>query len=171
MLSILANNFRRIMSNLSTPELPPLGILKNLDDEDRRLLSDYGEFLPLKEDETLITQGDPQDALYFVISGILHVHTLENDKRTLLGRVEAGETLGEVNIFDPETASANVVAKEFCQIWKARREDIEAFLKSYPAAAGELLIGMMTSVSRRIRKANSRLSTTELKTALESMWM
>jgi CRP/FNR family cyclic AMP-dependent transcriptional regulator len=158
------------MNAFSTPELPAIGILASLEDEDRKLLGNYGEFLPLQAEDTLINEGEPQDAIYFVISGLLHVHTLEDGKRTLLGRVGAGETLGEVNIFDPEKASANVTAKEFCQIWKARREDIEAFLKSYPSAAGKLLIAMMASVSKRIRKANARLSATELKAAIEHMW-
>jgi len=158
------------MNDFTKPELPAIGILEKLEEEDRQLLSNYGEFLPLQEGDTLIVEGEPQESLYFVISGLLHAHTIEGEKRTLLGRISAGETLGEVNLFDPNTASANVTAKEFCQIWKADREDIEGFLKSYPEAAGQLLIGMMASVSQRIRKANARLSTTELKAAIESLW-
>ena len=40
-------------SEFNRPALPPMGIVAELEDDDRRLLSDYGEFLPVKEGELL----------------------------------------------------------------------------------------------------------------------
>ena len=160
------------MSNpdFNKPELPALGIVAELDADDRRLLSDYGEFLPVKEGTNLITEGEAQDSLYFVISGILHVHTEKDNKRTLIGRIEAGETIGEVSIFDPGNASANVTAQGFCQVWKATHDDVNAFLSAYPQPAGRLLIGILGELSRRIRRMNEKLSTAELETAIQQFF-
>ena len=55
------------------PELPSIGILSLMQDEDRALLSNYGEFIPGHPGTTVIAQGEPQDSLYFLISGLLHV--------------------------------------------------------------------------------------------------
>src|SRR4051812_4609835 len=62
-------------SNFTTPELPAKGIIEPLGDDDRLLLSSYGEFLPVHERQTLIAEGHQQNSLYFVISGNLHVST------------------------------------------------------------------------------------------------
>ena len=152
------------------PEIPATGIMSGLDVEDRRLLGDYGEFLPVHPDQILIEEGKEQDSLYFVISGVLHVHTDTKEKRTLVARVTAGETLGEVNLFDPSTASASVTAKAFSQVWKANRADLEQFKSSYPAAAADILGGILSEMSQRLRRMNEKLSNSEAEAAFHSFW-
>jgi CRP-like cAMP-binding protein len=146
------------MTTFDRPELPPLGIVAAMADEDRALLSNYGEFLPVHPDKLLVAEGHPQDSLYFVVSGVLHVHTEVENRIILIARIEAGETIGEVNAFDPGTASASVTAKEFSQVWSASRSDIDAFVKAYPVAGTQLLAGIITCMSRRIRHMNERLA-------------
>lgn len=158
------------MTSFDRPELPNVGIAALLETDDRRLLSDYGEFLPVQAEQLLIEEGKPQDSLYFVISGILHVHSLRDGKPTLLARIEAGVTVGEVNLFDPATASASVTAKTFSQVWRADREAIEQFVEAYPAAGSRLLMGIVAEMSRRIRHMNEKLTTAELEAALQSFW-
>ncbi|MGB0775892.1 MAG: hypothetical protein ACPGUY_08600, partial [Akkermansiaceae bacterium] len=68
----------------STPQLPATGLVADLEEQDRLYLSGYGEFRPVQEGQLLIEEGHAQDALYFVISGVLHVHTDQDNKRTLV---------------------------------------------------------------------------------------
>ncbi|NNC90361.1 MAG: cyclic nucleotide-binding domain-containing protein [Akkermansiaceae bacterium] len=157
-------------TEFNKPELPALGILAALDDADRRLLSDYGEFLPVQADAQLIEEGSPQNSLYFVISGVLHVTTDVDGKRTLISRAEPGETIGEVSVFDPGKASATVHAQEFCQVWRASREDIDAFLASYPEAAGRLLLGMLGVLCGRLRNTTEKLTAKEQQVALRYLY-
>ena len=152
------------------PEIPATGIMSGLDEDDRRLLGDYGEFLPVHPEQLLITEGKEQDSLYFIISGTLHVHTDTKEKRTLVARVCGGETLGEVNLFDPSTASASVTAKEFSQVWKANRADLEQFTSAYPEAAARLLTGILAEMSKRLRRMNEKLATREAEAAFQSFW-
>ncbi len=152
------------------PELPALGIVSGIEEEDRRLLSNYGEFLPVQEGDTLIEEGADQDSLLFLISGLLHVVTTQDDKITLLARVEPGASIGEVNLFDPGKASASVVAKSFSQVWKIRRNDLDDFLNTYPQAAGLLMIGLLSEMSKRLRNMNRKLSNTELQNALQEFF-
>lgn len=158
------------MSTFDRPEIPAVGIATLLEDEDRRLLSDYGEFLPVQPEQLLIEENKPQDSLYFVISGVLHVHTLHEGKPALLARIEAGTTIGEVNVFDPGTASASVTAKSFAQIWRANRTAIDEYVAAYPAAGSRLLIGILGEMSRRIRNMNEKLATAELEATLRGYW-
>lgn len=157
-------------SALNRPEIPSLGIVANLAEQDRALLGNYGEFLPVHAEQTLITEGHAQDSLFFVISGVLHVHTEVNGRTVLLTRVVAGESLGEVNIFDPANASASVTAKEFSQVWRAARADLDAFVTAYPEAGAILLCGIIQVMSRRIRHMNEKLADRESMTNAASNW-
>ena len=162
---------RKLMSTqFDRPELPALGIAANLEEEDRRLLSNYGEFLPVNEGDTLIEEGANQDSLTFLISGLLHVVTQRDGKVALLARVEPGASIGEVNLFDPSKASASVVAKSFSQVWKVRRNDLDDFLRSYPEAAGQLMVGLLTEMSKRLRNMNQKLSSADLQNALQEFF-
>ena len=159
------------MSNsFDHPELPAHGLIANLAEDDRRLLGNYGEFLPVQPGQTIIEQGGSQDSLYIVISGVLHVHADNEGKRTLVARIAAGESIGEINLFDPGTASASVTAMEFSQVWKANRHDLDDFVSSYPEAGIRLLSGLLTGMSRRLRHMNERLVAKEIEAAFQSFW-
>ena len=146
------------MSNLSQPELPAFGFVAGLSDEDRRLLSGYGEFLPVHPDTNLIEEGHSQDSLYFIISGRLHVVTDDEGRRVLLGRLGPGDLVGEVNVFDPQTASATVAAMEFSQVWRLNRASVDELLKDSPASAAQLLVAISTQLSRRLRETNDKVT-------------
>ena len=147
-----------------------MGLVAGLEEEDRMLLSGYGEFLPVHENQLLIEEGQQQHSLYFVISGVLHVHTDHGDKRTLIARVQAGESIGEINIFDPGTASASVTAQSFSQVWKASRDDFEAFIEAYPEAGNKLLTAFIAELSRRIRHMNQKLFSMETEVSYQNFW-
>ena len=155
---------------LTRPELPAIGIVAEMEAEDRALLGNYGEFLPVQEGQTLIEAGNPQEHLYLVISGLLHVTIIIDGRPKLIARVEAGETLGEVNVFDPARASATVVAHDFTQVWRANRADIDLFVKAYPEAGNILLSGIITVMSRRLRNMNDKLADTESMELLGKFW-
>jgi len=145
-------------TDFSTPELPAMGIVEPLGEDDRRLLSSYGEFLPVHPDNTLIEEGAEQNSLFFVISGRLHAVTEQDGREVLLGRIGPGETIGEVNMFDPADASATVKALEFSQVWRIDRTMLESFMNDSPLAAAHVLIGISTTLSRRLRTTNERLA-------------
>ena len=135
-------------SDFSTPELPPIGIVEHLGEDDRRILSSYGEFLPIHPGKTLIKEGQEQNSLFLVISGKLHAVGLQNGREILLGRIGPKETIGEVNMFDPAKASATVKAVEFSQVWRIDREALEEFMNYSPLPAAHVLIGVATTLSR-----------------------
>jgi CRP/FNR family transcriptional regulator, cyclic AMP receptor protein len=155
---------------LTKPELPALSLLAGMAGEDRALLSNYGEFLPAHPGQLIIAEGREQDSLYFVISGLLHVHMEVDGRTTFIARIGAGESLGEVNVFDPAKASASVTAKEFSQIWRANRGEIDDFVRAYPEAGARLLAGIITCMSQRIRHMNERLAGHESLSDIERMW-
>jgi len=145
-------------TDFSRPELPAKGIIEPLGDDDRLLLSSYGEFLPVHERQVLIEEGRQQNSLYFVIGGTLHASTVRSGRQVLLGRIGVGETIGEINIFHPGLASATVTAIEFSQVWRIDRQSLEDFMNVSPLPASHLLIGIASTLSRRLRETNEKVS-------------
>ncbi|MEM7146755.1 MAG: cyclic nucleotide-binding domain-containing protein [Verrucomicrobiota bacterium] len=155
---------------LSRPELPNIGIVAEMDEDERRLLSSYGEFLPGHKDAVIIQQGEPQNSLFLIISGLLHVQTEAEGRKILLGTLKAGDMLGEINIFDPAEASATVTAVEFSQIWRIDRDMLEDFLNDYPSEGELLLIQICTQLSQRLRATNLKLTEAQESNSQSATW-
>ena len=145
-------------ADFSTPQIPALGIMEPLGDEDRDILSGYGEFKPVQPGTHLIEEGSVQTSLYFVISGKLHATAMRGGHKVLLGSVGTGETVGEINLLDPSAASATVTAVEFSQVWRIDSKSLESYINEYPQAAAWLLIGIGKTIARRLRSVNEKLA-------------
>jgi CRP-like cAMP-binding protein len=127
--------------------LPALGLLNELREEDRDLLASYGEYIGAQAGRELITQGEDQRHLYFVISGRLEA-VVENQ---VVGSIQAGESIGEIAILDPGVATGSVKASDFSQIWRIDYDSLRQFAMDNPGAANALLLGLSTLLAKRIR--------------------
>lgn len=145
-------------TSLTTPKLPALGILEPLGDDDRDILSGYGEFLPVNPEHPVIEEGMTQNGLYFVISGKLHATSTRAGHKVLLGSIQTGETIGEINLLDPAKASATVTAIEFSQVWKIDSASLEQYINEYPKSAAWLLIGIGRTLAHRLRNVNEKIA-------------
>ena len=142
---------------MSDQVLPAAGFLETLDLPARTALGAAGEFFEVGRGAVVIQQGQLQDALYFVISGVLHARRQAGARELLLGRIESGEWFGEVNLFDPGTAIASVVSPQSARLWRIRREAVETFINDHPHAGGQLLIGLSQLLSQRLRAVTDRV--------------
>ncbi len=81
----------------------------------------------------LFDAGDPPDALYFVISGCLGAFARTPDGHTrLVGRVAAGETVGEMAIISGKPRSATVIALRDTEIGRFSKQAFDALLLDHP---------------------------------------
>ena len=95
------------------PTLPTFSWIGHLLDDDRELLSSYGDFFPGHPGGVVIEEGSQQTEVIVVISGLLEVHnTDEEGNRVLRAQVGPGETLGEIGLFDPGPALASVTLED-----------------------------------------------------------
>lgn len=145
------------MSGFDRPTLPDAGWVSALKEEDRELLSTYGEFAGVHPDYDLIRQGDVQSHVYYVISGKLEVRRQGLEDDIIVGVIGPGESIGEISIFDPEPASASVRALEFTQVWKINRDSLLDFIQDSPVAGNALLMGICQILGRRLKQASTQL--------------
>ena len=142
----------------SNSTLPQMGFASEFDPEERAQLGNFGEFITLSDGDVLIEEGQTQDALFLVIMGTFHVQTDVTGRPVLLGTMKAGDTIGEVNIFDPGSASASVVSKSISEVWKIDRVRLENYLEAHPRTAARLLVSVSTQLSKRLRKTNEKVA-------------
>lgn len=142
---------------LTSPYLPAVGLVAQLSKEDRDTLSTYGEFHRAEHGDVLIRQGESHGKLFYVLSGLLHAVRHDGERDVLLGTIQKGEWVGEVDLFDPSSAVCSVTVIEPAQFWVANRSDIEEFIQNYPEAGVQIVIGVASTLSRRLRVVTRKL--------------
>ena len=119
----------------------------------------------------MIVQGAAQDSLYVILAGKLHIIVGTSDDRpTLLAALGPGDSMGEINLFDPGSASASAIARGASLVWSLSRSDLDSFLKADPAIGVSVLRALLGQMSKRIRVMNDKLATAEKKSALHDFW-
>ncbi|PAZ02011.1 MAG: hypothetical protein CAK85_01335 [Spartobacteria bacterium AMD-G5] len=135
--------------------LPPTGFLANLSLQSRQDLSLRGIYRYARDGEVLIHEGQNPGRLFLLISGKWEARKLET--QTVLGQIQPGEWVGEVNIFDPSGAMCSVIAVEPSEYWEITREAFEKFINESRSTGSSILIALAATLGRRIRQSNEGL--------------
>jgi CRP/FNR family transcriptional regulator len=86
--------------------------------------------------EFILLEGDPADALYFVISGVVKVFkTSAEGKEQILQLIRPGESFNDVPIFDggPNLASAQAMGPVV--LYSIKNSDMRGILRNHPQVA------------------------------------
>lgn len=137
------------------PSLTPL--LANFNANELTLLSSFGDSRSYQPGDVVIRQGDENDNLYLVLKGKLEVLQEVDDVDQVVAVLEAGDSLGEVSIFDPGPASATVRAGSDSEVWLITRDSLERLHTANPKVAYRLLTRITTCLSKRMRDMNDKL--------------
>lgn len=97
----------------------------------------------------IITEGDPSDSLYVILSGSVKVYLSEDGgKEVVLNVHRAGSYVGEM-AFDDQPRSASVMTLEPCTLSVVTQSRFREFLKQKPEAVEHLIRNLI----RRARTA------------------
>lgn len=132
--------------------------LSPLSAEDLDALASHAETVPFAAGEDVLVQGAPNDSLFVVAEGTLHVARMQGGRRMLLGRLGAGNFFGELSAFDPGPTTGGVRAVTDGVIVRIRRAALDAFAAERPAAGAAIYRGLLAQVSRRLREADARVA-------------
>lgn len=136
----------------SASSLPSLGLLSQLDESVRRTLAAAGRFENLPVDTRLATQGHAHHTLAILLSGRASVHCHANGDYVHLADIGPGETIGEMNMIDPQKASADVVVTEKAEAWIIDSEQFQAIVERDPYCAYAVMHWLARELCRRLRQ-------------------
>lgn len=137
------------------PSLTPL--LANFNANELTLLSSFGDSRSYQKDDVVITQGEENDHLYLVLKGKIEVLQEVDGVDQVVAVLEAGDSLGEVSIFDPGPASATVRAASEAEVWLITRDSLDGLHAANAKVAYRLLTRITTCLSKRMRDMNDKL--------------
>lgn len=141
------------MSDPASPhELLPIGLLAELDDGVRAILAKTGRFEILPVETRLATQGTSHRTLCVLLSGKASVYCHAHGDYVHLADIKPGETIGEMNMIDPQHASADVTITEKARVWIIEAEQFQAIVQRDPVTAYTVLEWMARELCRRLRR-------------------
>jgi CRP/FNR family transcriptional regulator, cyclic AMP receptor protein len=128
-----------------------------LDDNERVILAERVDVVPLDEGKVLFQYGDPGDWMVIIKSGRveLSVKTKTGDK-LFLEIAEAGDFFGEISLLDPGPRTATATVLEAGEAIIVDRGDLQELLQLKPQAAQSLL----TATGKRLRHSQQILRNT-----------
>jgi CRP/FNR family cyclic AMP-dependent transcriptional regulator len=131
--------------------------LAGLSEGELDLLFSYGKTGSSPKSAAVISQGEKHDRLYFILEGRAIVRLDQGSGQTELAELRAGESFGEMAVFDPGPASASVVASETMEHWSISRDHLKEFLADKPAVAARLYEAVVRELAQRLRSVNENL--------------
>lgn len=107
--------------------------------------------------DTLFLEGDPSDVVYLIESGAVAVTKERPDEPVLLGRVEAGEFLGEMGVVEklPRSASARAETAVEATIFQS----VE--FMNRVSQDSDLALNLIRRLSMRLRSVDNRIANLE----------
>jgi NTE family protein len=114
--------------------LASLPLLAGLDPTALQAIAAEVDWLSLPGGAVLFEAGEPSDSLYVVLSGCLGVWRGSATDRRLLGRVVAGDTVGEMGLISGRARSATVVALRDSELARLSRASFDTVIARHPQA-------------------------------------
>jgi CRP-like cAMP-binding protein len=104
---------------------------------------------------TLISrEGEVSDHLYIIRKGSLKIIKGKNNTKTVLSVLHAGETYGEIGLFNQAPRSASAIANDDCELWVIQRSALKKYLLDMP----EIAYNFLEVFSEKLRKCSEEVA-------------
>ena len=144
---------------MSTPTLlerHPL--LVHLTPQQLQRMARTGEIESYNPGEAIVIEGSLGDALFLILSGQVAVHRGPQTFATL----QSGEFFGEMSLVEPAPRSASVTAMSASFLFRLPHDQLRDLISDDPNAASILLVQVVKTLSERLRRANTMLSSVDM---------
>ena len=130
--------------------LRKISLFQNLDGNELIWLSEIIHEKKYKRHERVITEHEPGDSLFIILTG--HVKILRDDY--IVGTLGPGDYFGEMAILDNEPRSATVETEDNCTFLVIERDDFQKLIVSH----SQITLSMFRSLSSRLRQILSNVA-------------
>ncbi len=141
---------------LKAGALRRLKIFGNFEDQQLERFKKYLVLQPISQFSSVVKQGDPGDAMYFVFEGELRVRMLIGGKESTIATLPVGDFFGEFCLFDHGPRSADVIANQDSVLLKMSAAAFQQLVSVEPELASPFLTAICKTLAARIRADNKR---------------
>jgi CRP-like cAMP-binding protein len=114
--------------------------------------------------DVVCCEGEAGDRLFLLLAGTMRVYVERGGRIITYGILQAGECFGEMALIEDAPRSANVRAETPSCCLSLSKQDFMALISRYP----HLAMGIMKSLSQRLRRTNTRIQDYDNRVAPES---
>jgi CRP-like cAMP-binding protein len=142
------------MSLLSECErLRDIPLFRDLETAKCKLVAMSSDRLHYQEGDAVFEQGDPSDAVYFMLSGRVRVSRELNGRRIDLAELTGGAVLGETGVICGRPRSASVIALEETTILRTDANVFHELLYQVP----QVTVALARELANRVDATSDRL--------------
>lgn len=135
-------------------DLGSLNALANFDPGQITYLEEYLVRVEFQDQEYIITEGDSERVIFFIVQGRADVISEVNDERSRIGTLCAGSIIGEMALFDTEPRSASVIANGIVVCYSLSVDCLNDIKMKYPTVSYDLVFGLCRGFASRLRTSN-----------------
>jgi CRP-like cAMP-binding protein len=129
-------------------DLRALPLFEGLSDQVLRILATAARRRSFDPGEVLFHQGEQGTTCHVILSGTVRIYVIGEDGRELAVRImRAGETVGEMALFDDQPRSASVEALELIRTLELDQDVLLRCVQRSP----RLALHLLSTLSRRLR--------------------
>lgn len=150
-------SYNRMTDSNILDELTHIPILEELSQDELKIVAPYWQYLDLPPTEILFSEGDPADALYYVLEGELIIYKSNNTAIPFeIARVVANQFFGEQAVLDNTIRSGTLQAAEMSRLLVLKKDDFYAIIEKYQHIGVILLKGLARYLSLQLRKTTGQ---------------
>jgi NTE family protein len=117
-------------------------------DDCLRSIGEAATWLSIRGGNTLFSQGDPSEAMYIIVNGLLGATLRKSSGEEItIGRLGPGEVIGEMGCINGEPRSATIRALRTSELLAVSRDALYQLARKHPA----ILLSLYRTVVGRLR--------------------
>jgi CRP/FNR family cyclic AMP-dependent transcriptional regulator len=121
-------------------------------------LTKYAQAYSVRAGTVIFDEGERGGFMCLVIEGSAEIFKQDNkygNKR--VGTIESGKTVGEMALVDGEQRSATCICPQASRLVMLTREQFVRIIREHPALSVNILLKLLTMMSRRLRQTSGQL--------------
>lgn len=132
-------------------------ILSELSSQELKVVAPYWRYVFLEKSDILFSEGDPADAIYYVVEGEFIIYKDNNGAIPLeLTHVKCGQFFGEQAVLENSVRSGTLQAAEPSKILTLSKDGFYEIIDKYPHVGVILLKGLARYLSLQLRKTTGQ---------------
>lgn len=155
-ISAADTELNRKSGGLRPGSLRRVKIFASMSDEQLVRFLEFIEVCEVRQFAELVKQGDPGDAMFFVMEGEVRVRLMIGGKESILATLSPGDFFGEIALFDHGPRSADVVANKNSILLRISAANFQRLAEKATDLATPFLLAMGRTLTGRIRADNKR---------------
>jgi CRP-like cAMP-binding protein len=140
-----------------TQTLKDIFLFKDMTEQELLVIAPYLEEEVFDKGDVIVTEGQPGDCFYIIISG--HVRVSRNNLH--LVDIAGGGHFGEISLARPVKRSATVKALTPVRMFSFSQEQFHRVIRNKPDLGAKMALHLLDAVGDRVRDLTNRLDTVQ----------